>query len=152
MGGEVGPGVDCRADGDAHAAGSGAEIQLLKDGLVVAKSSADGSLSLHAAQSGPAVYRVEVAWPGAPGSPPVPWIVGNPIRVGVRSRHASQPCRCCRRRSGRGRPMEPWRVEQHPASVTRLVPTVLTADQHGAYAFVATGRRCAAPASTPRSP
>lgn len=30
----------------------------------------------------PAVFRVEVNLPGAPGTPPVPWIVGNPIYVG----------------------------------------------------------------------
>jgi hypothetical protein len=27
----------------------------------------------------PAVYRVEVQFPGAPGEPPVPWILSNPI-------------------------------------------------------------------------
>lgn len=30
----------------------------------------------------PGVYRVEVRLPGAPGQPPVPWIVSNPIYVG----------------------------------------------------------------------
>jgi hypothetical protein len=32
----------------------------------------------------PAVYRVEVSLPRAPGMPPVPWMVGNPIYVGKR--------------------------------------------------------------------
>ncbi len=37
----------------------------------------------------PAVYRVEVRLPGAPGQPPVPWIVSNPIYVG--QAHAGAP-------------------------------------------------------------
>jgi len=28
------------------------------------------------------VYRVEIGLPGAPGTPPVPWILGNPLYVG----------------------------------------------------------------------
>ena len=125
MGGEVGPGVDAVLTATIAPAGSGAEIQLLKDGLVVEKSSADSISVAHAAQSGPAVYRVEVAWPGAPGSPAVPWIVGNPIRVGFQPPRASRPL-LPTAQWARPVPMEHWRVEQHPASVTRLVPTVLT--------------------------
>jgi hypothetical protein len=31
--------------------------------------------------SDPGVYRVEAQWPGAPGEPPIPWLVSNPIYV-----------------------------------------------------------------------
>jgi hypothetical protein len=125
MGGEVGPGVQAVLTATLTPPGSGAEIQLLKDGLVVEQSSADSVSVAHAAQSSPAVYRVEVAWPGAPGSPAVPWIVGNPIRVGFQPPRASLPLLQAAQWA-RPVPMEHWGVEQHPASVTRLVPTVLT--------------------------
>ena len=29
-------------------------------------------------------YRVEVSLPGAPGQPPIPWLLSNPIYVGER--------------------------------------------------------------------
>lgn len=35
----------------------------------------------------PAVYRVEVDVPGTRGTPPIPWIVSNPIYVGMREAH-----------------------------------------------------------------
>lgn len=125
MGGEVGPAVDATLSARLFPPAPGAEVQLLKDGMVVQRSST-GSLSLvHAAQSTPAVYRVEVAWAGAPGQPPVPWIVGNPIRVGFPPSRASLPL-LEPPHWARPVPMKAWRVEQHPASATRLVPTVLT--------------------------
>lgn len=125
MGGDVGPGVDATLSARLFPPAPGADVQLLKDGMVVQRSST-GSLSLvHAAQSSPAVYRVEVAWAGAPGMPPVPWIVGNPIRVGFPPPRASLPL-LQPANWARPVPMKGWRVEQHSASVTRLVPTVLT--------------------------
>jgi hypothetical protein len=42
----------------------------------------------HEAPAESAVYRVEVALPGAPGTPPVPWLVSNPIYAG---RAADEP-------------------------------------------------------------
>ena len=58
---------------------AGARITLLKDGALLA--TADGP-SLQRVEPGePAVYRVEIDLPGAPGSPPVPWILSNPIYV-----------------------------------------------------------------------
>lgn len=36
----------------------------------------------------PGVYRVEIQWPGAPGQPPVPWVVSNPIYLLERPRPA----------------------------------------------------------------
>ena len=35
----------------------------------------------------PAVYRVEIHAPGAMGQPPIPWLVSNPIYVGMRDAH-----------------------------------------------------------------
>jgi len=57
-----------------------ATITLLRNGTSVA--TARGSRLDHDAPEEPAVYRVEIGLPGAPGTPPVPWILGNPLYVG----------------------------------------------------------------------
>ena len=125
MGGEVGPGVAASLTARLVPQAPGAELHLLKDGVVVERSTSGTIALAHAANSRPAVYRVEGLWPGAPGTPPVPWIVGNPIRVGFPPSRPSLPLLQAAHWA-RPVPMEDWRVEQHPASVTRLVPTVLT--------------------------
>ena len=55
---------------------TGAATVLLRDGRAIAEA-AGGSLDHTATQ--PGVYRVEIRTPGAPGTPPVPWLVSNPI-------------------------------------------------------------------------
>jgi hypothetical protein len=61
-------------------------------------------------------YRIEVRTPGAPGTPPVPWLLGNPVYFLPR---AAPP----------GRPRPPsdtvgrvgeWRIEKDPLSVASL--------------------------------
>jgi hypothetical protein len=59
---------------------SEAQITLLRDGATVLD--ARGPSLRYSAESGPGVYRAEVSLPRAPGQPPVPWIVSNPIYVG----------------------------------------------------------------------
>ena len=57
----------------------GVETVLIANGEVVqsiAGTTLDYSVPLPAADAG---YRVEVRVPGSPGTPPVPWIVSNPI-------------------------------------------------------------------------
>jgi hypothetical protein len=56
-----------------------ARIVLLKDGAMIAEAA--GATLHHTAPAGPGVYRVEVTLPAAPGNPPVPWILSNPIYV-----------------------------------------------------------------------
>lgn len=65
--------VDVQAPADAL-------ISLIEDGHQVLE--AKGPTLGYMAEPRPAVYRVEVKLPGAPGEPPVPWIVSNPIYVG----------------------------------------------------------------------
>ena len=65
--------VDAQAPDDAM-------ITLFRDGASVATSR--GSRLDHDAPEAPGVYRVEVGLPDAPGTPPVPWVVGNPVYVG----------------------------------------------------------------------
>jgi hypothetical protein len=67
----------------------GAITVLFRDGHEVARA-IDGR-SLHAPGLGDTrgSYRVEVRLPRAPGTPPVPWIVSNPIYVGPTSNAVS---------------------------------------------------------------
>ena len=59
----------------------GRASRLLSDGKTVA-SGAPPALDYEAPPA-PGVYRVEVDVAGAPGTPPVPWVVSNPIYVGL---------------------------------------------------------------------
>jgi hypothetical protein len=54
-------------------------VHLLRNGREVARSTGP---VLEWTGEGPGAYRVEATLPGAPGEPPLPWIVSNPIRVG----------------------------------------------------------------------
>jgi len=56
----------------------GADIVLLRNGAEVARAR-DRTMSATSAQAG--AYRVEIHAPHAPGTPPVPWVVSNPIYV-----------------------------------------------------------------------
>ena len=62
-------------------------VSLLRNGRPV--QTASGS-HLDYESSQPGVYRVEMQWPGAPGDPPVPWVVSNPIYVLEHPRPANQ--------------------------------------------------------------
>jgi hypothetical protein len=57
-------------------------IVLLHDGREVASAAAPRLQQQLPPR--PGAYRVEVHVPGAPGSPPVPWILSSPIYVGLR--------------------------------------------------------------------
>jgi hypothetical protein len=61
----------------------GATLVLRGNGREVARAA--GTELSHVAGQDAGVYRVEVELPGAPGSPPVPWLVSNPIYVGTPS-------------------------------------------------------------------
>jgi hypothetical protein len=60
----------------------GVSLVLRRNGRVVAASDSGLLRFEHAASPATAVYRVEAKLPRAPGTPPVPWIVGNPIFIG----------------------------------------------------------------------
>jgi hypothetical protein len=59
----------------------GATSVLIRNGVVAHEAKGNGWQ--FQADGARAVYRVEVRIPGAPGNPPIPWIVSNPIYVGV---------------------------------------------------------------------
>ena len=55
---------------------AGASLVLLRDGAVVRESPSN---TVEYSTRAPGSYRVEVRVAGAPGTPPIPWIVGSPI-------------------------------------------------------------------------
>lgn len=57
----------------------GSRVVLIKDGDVLAE--VPGSSMRRTVPGSRAVYRVEIQVAGAPGNPPVPWVVTNPIYV-----------------------------------------------------------------------
>jgi hypothetical protein len=125
MGGDVRDAVATTIEARLEPAARGAALTLLRDGAEVAQSTT-GVVSLdHDARQPAAVYRVEALWPGAPGTPPMPWIVTNAIRVGFPAARAAVPL-LPPARWERPCPVVPWVVEQHPASTVTLTPTILT--------------------------
>jgi hypothetical protein len=66
-------------DVETHAP-PGSTIRLIADGKTVASGAAP--VLRYAAPATPAAYRVEIDMPGAPGTPPIPFVVSNPIYVG----------------------------------------------------------------------
>jgi hypothetical protein len=94
----------------------GASIALFRDGAVV--QTATGSQLTHVTTD-PGTYRVEVQLPGAPGTPPVPWIVSNPIYLRSHTRASSAPSptplRQATQRYGDG-PAAGWGVENSQSS------------------------------------
>jgi hypothetical protein len=103
-------------------------ITLLRNGERV--HSVSGS-QLEYTSSDRGVYRVEMQWPGAPGDPPVPWVVSNPIYVldGPRkpdqiSESIAPPAQVDARYSNG--PATDWHIENSPRSrgALDIVPAV----------------------------
>jgi hypothetical protein len=105
-----------------------AHIDLFRNGVI--EASATGTTLEHVvdAGSGPAVYRTEVSLPGAPGQPPVPWLVSNPIYLGriADEPPAPRPAPSTVAIQYGDGPAPAWRVETSPASLGALdvVPSV----------------------------
>ncbi len=65
---------------------AGASLVLLRDGVVVTESR---SSTVEYSTRAPGTYRVEARVAGAPGTPPIPWLVSSPIfRFGESRRDA----------------------------------------------------------------
>jgi hypothetical protein len=96
----------------------GVSTSLLRDGRPVHTVA---SAQLDYASSDAGVYRVEMHWPGAPGEPPVPWVVSNPIyvlaspRATERAVTAIPPPKQLNVRYANG-PATDWHIENSPRS------------------------------------
>lgn len=69
----------------------------------------------------PGVYRVEVRVAGAPGRPPIPWIVSNPIRIGMTSPPAATMPAATAVLEW---PAVPWTVERDSTSSATVTASV----------------------------
>lgn len=103
----------------------GASIVLLGPGGEVARSNTELRHEVDAAT--PGAYRVEVRIPGAPGVPPVPWLVSNAIHVGQVGTPSPADGGGLVQAGAAIAPF-PWRIEKDPASsaILRTGPTSAT--------------------------
>jgi len=112
--------VELRARSNAP---RGASTVLFRNGRVVREAA--GPVLSFSAEAAPAVYRVEVKLPNAPGTPPVPWVLSNPIYAGLpRSPAAVAPPERIVTRSIsllEGAGGSAWRIEDDPASKASLI-------------------------------
>jgi hypothetical protein len=89
-----------------------ADLVLLRNGREVLSTRAS---TLSAQVTGDGAYRIEVRTARAPGSPPIPWLVGNPIYVLAPeggSREQERPPEAGRHGIDAGA----WRIEKDPGS------------------------------------
>ena len=109
--------VDIRSN-----APDGGSIVFFRDGQILAKG--DARMLHQELPPESAVLRAEVWLAGTTGTPPLPWLVSNPIYV---SRPPQLPIR--RRMATEGRPVDEstagadWRIEQHSGSSAALETT-----------------------------
>jgi hypothetical protein len=97
----------------------GGELILLRDGREVTKGRDWIRRTVTEARG---TYRVEVRLPGGPGSPPMPWLVSNPIYFladsaeGAKGANGAKGAGAERAERARPIPPFPWRIEKDPAS------------------------------------
>jgi hypothetical protein len=122
---DIGGYLDIRGEVALHTrmvAPQGARLVVLKNGQILFDT--QESEAHFGVPAEPAVYRAEITIPGGTGDPPIPWLVSNPIYVGMRERHqaAATPGAATpvTRRSGVATEM--WGAEASPGSVSRLGP------------------------------
>lgn len=94
---------------------------LLMSGSATIRDVTGGALTF-TAPAQPGVYRVEVHLPSAPGQPPVPWLLSNPIYVGGRDEEQGSGGaeRVVENRPLLG-PEDAWQIEHDPSSSGRLI-------------------------------
>jgi len=126
------PGVMLRASANLPPGGS---LVLLRDGTAIERTKAP---TLRYVTDRPGVFRIEVQLAGAPGEPPIPWILGNPIYVGMPAHAAAATP------PSAGTPYDAsaeWHVEHDAASIA--------ATEAGRDGRTLTFRLAPAPAASP---
>src|SRR3982751_4855201 len=90
----------------------GSEISIVRNGRVV--TSSPGGEVRHVLTGARGAYRAEIQIPGAPGTPPVPWLVSNAIYFG----EGRRPVVAGHGVAKTGPPIAPfpWRIEKDPSS------------------------------------
>jgi hypothetical protein len=111
-----------------------ARLQIRRDGRVVKQGSAAGLT--YRAPRGTAAYRAEAILPNSPGTPPIPWIVSNPVYVGLRERgSAGTPPAVASKVVYSDGDASGWRIEHDPASGGAVGITPAGGSQELAFTF-----------------
>jgi len=98
----------------------GTEMVLLKDGRVVTQTFSSELQHVVPTNITPAGYRVEVRIPGVFGTPPVPWIVSNPIYLGLSETRESSEVNVSDRVDKTFVSENRWRIEVGPDAQANL--------------------------------
>ena len=126
-----------------------ARIALIRNGVRVAEVEGT-SLDREFAEE-VAVYRVEVGLPGAPGTPPVPWMLSNPVFAGRGAGWGRPPSAQAGERAPAGRIMrtprpEDWTVEHStPSDAAVDVVTAGLARKETLFRYALSGPESAGP-------
>jgi hypothetical protein len=124
-----------------------AQIVLIGPDGEVSRSS--GALRHEVAADKPAAYRVEVRVPHAPGQPPVPWLVSNPIYIGEQAAPNTGHSAPSAAHSAPIAPF-PWRIEKDATSsailrtsahAVELEYKLAEGDRHSQFVALATDVR-----------
>ena len=104
------------------AAPAGSRLSLVREGKVVVTT--QGNELRHVLTAASGAYHVEVLVPGAPGTPPVPWMVSNGIgffagATGARGSQDPTDAQGAQGAAGGIAPF-PWRIEKDPSSSATL--------------------------------
>jgi hypothetical protein len=91
----------------------GGEMVLLQDGSDVMKGSTEIRRAVADAHG---AFRIEVRVPGSPGTPPVPWLVSNPVYFGGAQRAAPDAATPALRVPLAPIAPFPWRIEKDATS------------------------------------
>ena len=127
---------------------AGATIVLRRDGRMLAEQP-QPTLTFEA--QGEGTYRVEVLLSGAPGNPPIPWIVSNPIYLRPETWGTSPPDTVATPTITRGIQGGPWHTEKddgssasvrqdnYPTGPVELTFRLAAGDRTGQYAALGIG-------------
>ena len=121
-------------------------IQLFRDGVRTNESSMRLKHMIDIGSRG--AYRVEVSLPGAPGQPPIPWLLSNPIYVGERPTPAGPaalpPASAFEVQYGDG-PATGWTAETNPTSKAALDVVPIVGGTQLAFRYGVGGSMSASP-------
>lgn len=125
---DIGGYLDIRGGVALHSrmvAPEGARLVILENGQPLFET--EETEARFSVPAEPAVYRAEIMIPGGTGDPPIPWLVSNPIYVGMREVHQAAatgaPEPATRRASVA---TELWGAEASPGSTSTLRPRPAT--------------------------
>ena len=128
----------------ASNAPAAASVTIFRDGHAVQNTV--GPTATREETASPAIYRVEVQLPGAPGTPPVPWMVSNPIYVNRKdATPAGTPPPVSVTPIYRDGPTTGWELERSARSAAALGVVATETDTQADFRFALGGTASESP-------